>query len=138
MGVVGGKGGGWNPFRRVRRTRVFFRDDGRVVWVDGGNIGEWSYDGKSNVFRFGRETFLSWNGRRSFPTLLTEERSIYYMQGFVIGWAPFSPLGVWGLWQMYRDDVSAEERGVAPWEEEEEGEEGGGEEGGKKKRIVKG
>jgi hypothetical protein len=34
---------------------------------------------------------------------------------------------------MYRDDVSEEERGVAPWEEEEEGGEGG--EGGKKSML---
>lgn len=57
------------------------------------------------------------NGRRSFPTLLTEDRSLYYMEGFVIGWAPFDPLKVYGLWQAYRDDVSEEERGIAPWDE---------------------
>ncbi|EWM28344.1 hypothetical protein Naga_100846g1, partial [Nannochloropsis gaditana] len=127
---------GWNPLKRVQRTRVFFREDGRVIWVNGGNKGEWTFDARSNVFRFGRESFLSWNGRRSYPTLLTEERSLYYMQGFVIGWAPFTPLSVFGLWQMYRDDVSEEERGVAPWEEEEEGREGGeGGEGGKKSML---
>ncbi len=111
---------GGNPFRRVDRTRVFFRDDGRAVWLRGGDKGEWSYDARANVFRFGRETSLSLNGRRSFPTLLTEERSKYYMEGFVIGWAPFTPLCVYGLWQAYRDDVSDEERGPAPWDEREE------------------
>jgi hypothetical protein len=67
---------------------------------------------------------------------MCEERSLYFMEGFVIGWAPFTPLSVYGMWQAYRDDVSEEEReskGKAPWEEREE-EEGGGKRG----KVVKG
>ena len=104
------------PFKRVERTRVFFRDNGKAVWVSKA-MGDWSYDARSNVFRFGRESFFSWNGRRSFPTLLTQEKSKYYMEGFVLGWAPLSPLSVYGMWQAYRDDISEEERGTPPWED---------------------
>jgi hypothetical protein len=107
-------------FKRVERARVFFRDDGKVVWTTGAQ-GTWSCDSRSNVFRFGRSSPLGLNGGRSFPTLLTREDSRYFMEGFVIGWAPFSPLDVWGMWQAYRDDVSEEERGTAPWEGRDEG-----------------
>jgi hypothetical protein len=78
--------------------------------------GQWSYDERTNVFRFGRETFWSLNGRRYFPTLLTSEQNLYYMEGFILGWAPLQPLTVYGMWQAYRDDVSEEERGPAPWD----------------------
>jgi hypothetical protein len=102
--------------QRLQRKRVFLRDDGRAVWDDFGK-GAWSYETRSNVLRFGRETFLSLDGRRSFPTLLTSEQNRYYLEGFVIGWAPFNPLDVYGMWQAYREDVDEEERGPAPWED---------------------
>lgn len=110
------------PLKSVRRRRVVFGENGKVLWDKGpfgiSEGGAWKYDSRTNVMKFSLKTLATLNGRRIFPTLLAKEENLYYMEGYIIGWAPYTPLTCWGLWQAYRDDVDPEVRGPAPWDDQ--------------------
>merc|ERR1711988_1170071 len=96
--------------------------------------GAWTFDPKTRILKFSRNSFLGINGIRIMPALQYRKCHQYFMQGYVVGWAPYAPLKVWGIFQAFRDDVSSSTRGIAPWEEEDTKENGriGQEEIGKK------
>eukprot|EP00611_Tribonema_gayanum_P017657 TRINITY_DN3042_c0_g1_i1.p1 TRINITY_DN3042_c0_g1~~TRINITY_DN3042_c0_g1_i1.p1 ORF type:complete len:315 (+),score=58.02 TRINITY_DN3042_c0_g1_i1:152-1096(+) len=104
----------WGARRKPQMTKVFLRDDGKVVWLDKGK-GSWRLDTKSRSLGFYRDFFLGWKGKRIFSTRLLDNCNEHYLEGEVKGWGPWFPLKWMGQWQAIRLGVDLEKHGPAPW-----------------------
>jgi hypothetical protein len=107
----------WGTKRKVQTTQVFMRDDGSLVWLDGGK-GSWRLNTQSRSLGFYRDFFLGWKGKRVFSTRLLDNCNEHYLEGDIKGWGPWFPLQWMGQFQAIRMGVDLDKHGPAPWLEE--------------------
>jgi hypothetical protein len=107
----------WGTKRKVQTTQVFMRDDGSLVWLDGGK-GSWRLNTQSRSLGFYRDFFLGWKGKRVFSTRLLDNCNEHYLEGDIKGWGPWFPLQWMGQFQAIRMGVDLDKHGPAPWLDE--------------------
>jgi hypothetical protein len=105
----------WGTKRKVQSTQLFMRDDGTLVWLDGGK-GSWRLNTQSRSLGFYRDFFLGWKGKRVFSTRLLDNCNEHYLEGDIKGWGPWFPLQWMGQFQAIRMGVDLSKHGPAPWE----------------------
>ncbi|CAM9342242.1 unnamed protein product, partial [Phaeothamnion confervicola] len=104
----------WTGRDKVEVTKVFLRDDGSAIWLDGGK-GKWKLDRKSRSLGVYREFPFGWAGLRIFSCRLLDNSCEHYLEGDVKGWGPWFALSLMGAWQAIRAGADLTKHGPAPW-----------------------
>jgi len=107
----------WDNKAKWDQTKVYLRDDGTCVWLDGGK-GTWKLRTRYGRLAIYRDFWLGWKGKRIYSVALDEPRNICYLQGEIKGWGPWFMLNIMGYWQAVRlDEKLISNFNTAPWEE---------------------
>mmetsp|Transcript_31211 Transcript_31211/g.41301 ORF Transcript_31211/g.41301 Transcript_31211/m.41301 type:complete len:249 (-) Transcript_31211:447-1193(-) len=110
----------WDAKGQVDTTKVFLRDDGTCIWLNGAE-GTWRLNTRRRAISIYRDFKFGWGGKRIFSTALDQPYSGVYLNGTIKGWAPWSPAKIWGVWQAVKQGTDFEKWGMPPWYEENPG-----------------